>query len=960
MEIFMSSTSSELIKNHTVYASAGAGKTTQMIQELMSSIQQHRKKHNGFPHVVVTTFTRSATYEVKERVIAKSIEKQDWELVHAIHESNQIFISTLHGILYSFLRKYLSHRFGQPLFMNRLQTHLGIRSVLRDVMEDSCFLPLLHYYNFNDLCSFITLYMDNIYTYPSLKPLTKEEMSQHWWREISNLEVSFPSELSKKNISEIYSFLQKQVQLKEIGGSEIKLFFKDHHPRYYEEMENQYQLFHSCAEVFLKLWEEYKKRKGWIQIEDLEYEILKMIKNNSLELSSFSKDYPWWFIDEYQDISPSQELILYHLTQKAKKIWVVGDPQQSIYLFRKAHPQVFQRRISIKNGTLEKAHHNYRSTPKLIAFFNDLFKNKFESMTPKKEFEDSSSTSAYFLIYKSEVQAIAQHLNQFFKQNILPQDVCILCKTNQDVQQISYHLKQLGFPIQSHSKNSLKREILDALFLLRFLFNPLDNENLIGLLRTPYFYMADDQIAHFISKKESLWKNLTHNKKESPVVNILSNLIQKAQQEGFSHTLSYVFGNHLMIDLCYIQDPTREKEKNLWNFLLELRRKEESFDFRITQFIEEKLAQTEDYEVDGGGSSCKPLDFIQVMTIHQSKGLEFNHVIISQVDQQLVPSDTNRFVIDDSSLKWSFSIYDENGENIHPILQKKHKQQKRKENLSEQDRLLYVAATRAKKSLTFMIDESYWRQWSKKKSTSSWLKKFPYFEQIHAQYNSKPRHILQFNQYNIEIQNIESNKAPSCILHKEEKGLVLAAFSYEKTQPQKSIECSTLHSPPISILQKIESSYKGIELHLMMNKIQQQKDIDLLLKNFSKREKKYWEPICRYVLNLEEIPINQIMENGFSEWGFIYNNEGYQIKGVIDLWGIVNNTIWIVDYKSSTKISKEFWNQLGLYAFSLKKKYPQKEIKMCIIQPLIQKYHIQSAHKDFWNQIQDFIKEYER
>ena len=956
MEKIMPSPSSQLIKNHTVHASAGAGKTTRLITEVMNSIQSYREKHDeDFPNIIVTTFTRNATYEVKERIIATAVKQEDWKLVHAIHESNQIFVSTLHGILYAFLRKHFSDRFGQSIVMNKLQVKMGARFILRDIMEDSSFLPLLRYYKFNELCEFMTdKYMDHIHIEPTFRPMTQKEMSKEWCEEISKF--SIPFEVSTKNIKDAKFFLEQQVSEKKIKKEEIKSFFKTHHPQYYEEMENQYQLFYKSVQIFEQKWDEYKKRKSWMQIGDLESEVLKMIKNKSPELSSFSQNYSEWFIDEYQDISPAQELILQHFTSKAQKVWVVGDPQQSIYLFRKADPEVFNRRIHIKNGTLEKKHCNYRSTPQIISFFNDLFKNKFEPMTSQRDSEDSLTPSVYFLIYPSETSALSKRLNQLFEKNVQPQSICVLCKDNKDVQQISYHLKKLGFPVQSHSKKSLKREILDSLFLLRFLSTPWDNQNLIGLLRTPYFYMADSQIAQYINKQESLWNNLIQKNKEDSVVESLNHLLQKAQTEGFSHALSDAFENHFMIDLCYIQDPTREKEKNLWNFLLDLKRKEESFDFRITQFIEEKTIQPEDYEIDSGGSSCKTLNFVQVMTIHQSKGLEFDHVIISQTHQELVPPDTDRFIMNTRDLLWSFSIYDENGEPVTPIQQKKFKELKKEESFSEQDRLLYVACTRAKNTLTFMIDQSFWNEWSKKKSKNHWLKRFSYFDQIYREYDLSHQQTMNREKYNIEIQNIESTSSSPCLIHKEEKGSVVSPFSYKKNSPQKSIEASALTSPPISMSQKIESSHKGTELHLIMNKIQQQGDVDTVLKNLD--QKNYWKPICDYIFNIKTIPIKEIMKNGFSEWGFIYNTKEYQIKGVMDLWGIVNETLWIVDYKSSEKISKEYWTQLGLYSFALKKKHPQKEIKMCILQPMVQKYHIQSADQNFLNEIQKFIEEY--
>ena len=938
----MPSPTSKPVNHYTVHASAGAGKTTKLIKELINSIDSHRKKQNEFPSIIVTTFTRNATHEVKERVISKATKEEDWDLVHAIHQSNQILISTLHGILYSFLKKYRPHRFNYVLMMNKRQKNMGIRSVLRDILQDSSFLPLLRFYAFEKLCDFMEFYLDNIHINPQIKPIDQKEMDQEWWDEIHQL----PVETSQiKDASLAYSFLKEQQKQKNIRADQFTHLFKKNHPQHYKEMEEQYLLFQKCFNLFQPRWEDYKKRRGWIQIEDLEYEVLKMIKNKSPELNSFSKEYSEWFIDEYQDISPSQELILQHLTQSAQKVWAVGDPQQSIYLFRKADPQVFERRV--QKSSVEKNHYNYRSTPQMISFFKDLFKNKFEPMIPKKDSKNSSDPSVYFLINQNEISSLSEQINHFLQKGAKPKDICILCKKNKDAQRIGYQLKELGFPIQLHAKNSLKREILDTLFLLRFLSHPLDNKNLIGVLRTPYFYMPDSQIAKYSNKKEFLWKNLMKNQKEDKTVCSLNHLLNKAQQEGFSHALFEAFKNHFMIDLCYLQDPTQEKEKNLWNFLLELQKKEEEFGFRINQFIEEKLSQAQDYEVDTGSAACKPLNFIQVMSIHQSKGLEFDHVILHKADQQLIPSDKSYFVIDQS--KWSFSIRDEEGENVCPLFQTKSKDRKKERELQEQDRLLYVAATRAKKSFTFMISQNYWNnKW--KDSLNYWPKRFSYFNEIKKIDEEKENQIVKKDSYQIKIQHHSKITSSLCVLHKEEKSPLLSPLHLETTPSLKTIECSTLSSLNIPMTQKIESSYEGTKLHFIMNRLQ--KNIEQ--KGFPEE----WKSVCHYVLSLKEIPIKQIMQKGFSEWGFVYKEKNYQIKGVVDLWGIVENTLWVVDYKSSKKISKEFWTQLGLYAFALQKNSQIKKIKMCVVQPLTQEYKIKEADNEFLNSIQSFITNY--
>ena len=162
---------------------------------------------------------------------------------------------------------------------------------------------------------------------------------------------------------------------------------------------------------------------------------------------------------------------------------------------------------------------------------------------------------------------------------------------------------------------------------------------------------------------------------------------------------------YLVIDLCYYQDPTGEQENNLWNLLIEMKTKEQNIHFKYYQFIEEKLNQFKTYGVEGAGTSSQLPNFIQLMTIHQSKGLEFEHIIIPNVDDPLIPPDSDRLVLFPQTQRWSFSIYNENKEAIHSVQQKLWKDHKKTENLQEQDRLLYVAMTRAKKTLTLTCQE---------------------------------------------------------------------------------------------------------------------------------------------------------------------------------------------------------------------------------------------------------------
>ena len=97
------------LKHYTLQAVAGAGKTTHLIRQVIQSIHSFKEKNQKMPRIMITTFTRKAAGEVKERIMKYAVAEKNWELVNAVSDASQIFVSTLHGILYYFLKKYHPH-----------------------------------------------------------------------------------------------------------------------------------------------------------------------------------------------------------------------------------------------------------------------------------------------------------------------------------------------------------------------------------------------------------------------------------------------------------------------------------------------------------------------------------------------------------------------------------------------------------------------------------------------------------------------------------------------------------------------------------------------------------------------------------------------------------------------------------------------------------------------------------
>ena len=96
----MSSTTPDVIKTSLlVRAGAGAGKTTLLIKTFIDFCNEFESVHQRLPRIAITTFTRKATQEVKERLSVKALEKKDDKLFQHINKKSMVHISTIHGVL---------------------------------------------------------------------------------------------------------------------------------------------------------------------------------------------------------------------------------------------------------------------------------------------------------------------------------------------------------------------------------------------------------------------------------------------------------------------------------------------------------------------------------------------------------------------------------------------------------------------------------------------------------------------------------------------------------------------------------------------------------------------------------------------------------------------------------------------------------------------------------------------
>jgi ATP-dependent helicase/nuclease subunit A len=101
-----------------------------------------------------------------------------------------------------------------------------------------------------------------------------------------------------------------------------------------------------------------------------------------------------------------------------------------------------------------------------------------------------------------------------------------------------------------------------------------------------------------------------------------------------------------------------------------------------------------------------------------------------------------------------------------------------------------------------------------------------------------------------------------------------------------------------------------------------------------------------FVRGLKTPPMAEILKSGEAEWGFQVQSPGGLIEGQIDLWGEVDGTLWVVDYKSgSDKFKDKAFEQLSLYAWALSQFGHKSKIKLAVIYPVSQKLEVREFSK---------------
>ncbi len=462
-------------------------------------------------------------------------------------------------------------------------------------------------------------------------------------------------------------------------------------------------------------------KAGAMDFDDLLLKTNELLTRFPEVLAKYQNRFRYILVDEYQDTNHSQYLIVRALSDKFQNICVVGDDAQSIYAFRGANINNilnFQKDYEgVKTFRLEQ---NYRSTKNIVEAANTIIdKNKVKldkivwtanDFGPKIKVHRS-------LTDNEEGRFVASTIWEQKMQNQLPNGAfAILYRTNAQSRAMEDALRKRDIPYRIYGGLSFyqRKEVKDVLCYLRLVINPKDEEALVRVINYPARGIGNTTI-------EKLTIAANHYKRS--IFEVMQN-IEKIDLKLNSGTKQKLLDFVTMIqsfqainenqDAFYLADHVAKKT----GLVQELKKDATPEGMAKIQNIEELLNGIKDFtegqkEVDGARGALSEFmedvalatdldkdtsdeDRVALMTIHLAKGLEFPHVFVVGMEEDLFPS------------AMSMSTRSE---------------------LEEERRLFYVALTRAEHQAYLTYAQSRYR-WGK--LTDSEPSRF--IEEIDSQY----------------------------------------------------------------------------------------------------------------------------------------------------------------------------------------------------------------------------------
>ena len=459
------------------------------------------------------------------------------------------------------------------------------------------------------------------------------------------------------------------------------------------------------------------KRNGAMDFDDLLLQTNILLRDAPDVLEQYQDRFKYLLVDEYQDTNMAQYIIVRRLALKHSNVCVVGDDAQSIYAFRGAKIEnilSFQR--DYPTAKVYKLEQNYRSTQTIVEAANSLIKNNSRRLD-KKCFSAADMGDKISLVRvledSYEPVEVAMDIKNKAREGAKWSDFAILYRTNKQHGLFESALARRGIPYRVYKGMSLleHKDVRNLIAYFSVILNPNDNESFKRIVNYPARGIGDTTITRIAEiaaqRGTSMW-HAVHElvsssqpmdqvervvvRKVGDFVRLINELVALRTEMGVCDFAKEVMTRSGILHALEAEKkPENDTAKDYLDQLLAMMSsyedecdremkdglREDNSTPSIDEWMQNMMLQNDqDTEEEG--------DKVTLMTVHSAKGLEYDYVYIVGMEEGLFPSSRSAESIAD---------------------------------LEEERRLMYVAITRAKKSVMLTYSEMR-RVWGKTENTT--------------------------------------------------------------------------------------------------------------------------------------------------------------------------------------------------------------------------------------------------
>ena len=494
-----------------------------------------------------------------------------------------------------------------------------------------------------------------------------------------------------------------------------------------------------------------KRRRAEVDFSDLEHMSYRLLSQNEEIAESVSRKFTEIMVDEYQDVNAVQDAIFRAVSRNGENLFMVGDVKQSIYRFRLADPTIFTEKYNSfadLDAAEEKApvrimlQENFRSRAQVLTAANHVFRTcmsealgdiaydgnaelkcgaAYEGSVPVPELmllalpksEDGDAPD------KTEQEAVmvAEKIKSLIDSGTLVtdrglrrparySDVAILMRSANSAGDVYRRvLIEAGVPVMNGQGGAFfgSVEISGFISLLAVIDNPHQDVPLISALRWPAFGFSADELSEIraADKNADFYTALLkRSETDGKCADFIEKLNRFREYAGDMELGELIWKLYNEVDAFAVFAAMRDGDNRCGNLRLmsDYAKRFEATGFRgLHRFVEWLGKLYERGEEPSRGSSGNA---VQIMTVHKSKGLEFPIVFLCDTARQFNTQDLKESVLVHPKLGLGPKVTDtERGISYYGIARNAIRMRSKREMLSEEMRLLYVALTRAREYL---------------------------------------------------------------------------------------------------------------------------------------------------------------------------------------------------------------------------------------------------------------------